>query len=511
MEKIQKLLREQIVRLLTLFKKSPRYIAVAGIFLLTVFYNLAIAVPPESPDVEKDVEQALSVRSGTVDIDREHPVKRYDERILSRKGDWYRVGLVAQSLDEDESLRISLVSSVGKTMRIGSVELRKDDGENYFEFVIAADGSYEDIVVEKVREESDEDRWRGGRVRLSDVFVSRLGVSGEADDVKRLQPTIFGEKNVQSLGMIMTGLNGRSDVKPPSNAHFIQGQTFAVSDDAYTLFVTMRIKQVGSAANGKYRLELRPYDSVTEKVGDEVLSKASFSAKDLKSVIDTDGSYRFDLPYRLEADKSYFLGVSDEYVKPGKRIQLEAFRNNADAPSVGQRYFEVSAVKRGVSQVGDPLTHAMIEDLGTSFRYRYHSNHTVTDMMDLFETSGKVSFDNESSAVIGKESAGVFFTYKIDTVHPFDDFRMEATQMGNDDNHIRVEYSFDNVFWKEIPVIRTDNALSFDELLRGDKRASAVYVRVSYAGSNDGSGAFGLSDFRVTATMPKEVAKKLPR
>jgi hypothetical protein len=156
------------------------------------------------------------------------------------------------------------------------------------------------------------------------------------------------------------------------------------------------------------------------------------------------------------------------------------------------------------------MTHSVIEDLGTSIRYAYRANHTVTDMMDIYEASDKVFFDSNEGLVVGKEETGTSFTYKIDLPQAFDDFRMKAVQLGDDENKMRLEYSFDNAFWKEVSAIRQDDAYVFDvSSLHNSGNVSTIYVKASYIGSKNASGVFGLSDFSVVATMPKEIAKKL--
>lgn len=499
---------KNIVRCIAFMRKSPRYGAIAGVFLLAIYYNSVIALPPESPQDSKEQDQIVTKKVVFADIDLDHPAKKYEHVLLSQKGDWYRIGLVARSLGGDESLKVSLVSSVGKVQEVGVADIKKGDGEKYFEFIVASNGSYEDVIVSKAVDESDKGMWPDEGVRLGDMFVSRLNIA-DATEEKSLQRTVFGAKDVQVI--LTQGINVTSGINLPHNAHFIQGQIFDVFGDRYLLSSNIRVKQNGATGTGKYRLELRSYDVQSKKVGDQVLQRIAFSAKDLKNIMDNDGSYRLNIPFALKKGQSYFLGVSDDYVKSAKKIQLESFRDNGVDP-LDFRYFSLSTVDMsGVQNEKNMMTHAVIEDLGLMLQYRYRSSHTVTDVMDMFESSDKVSFDDELGAIVGKEEIGTFFTYKIDTRQPFTDLQMKATQLGDDSNQIRLEYSFDNAFWKEISATQVDaSSKRFDMALHNvAKDTSTMYVRVSYIGSKNSSGVFGLSDFRVTATMPKNAVKKL--
>jgi hypothetical protein len=499
LKRVRNYLKEGVIAV----KKNQRYAAVVGIFAVVLYYHFAIVPHPESTDKNKNDTTATAVMRQVADLDRNHPLKQYKQQLLSQKGDWYRVSVVAESLDEDESLRIALTSSVGKTQEVGHMTVSKGDGAKYAEFVIMTDGSYENVTVEKEGAVFDASVWQNGRIRLARVFVSRLDVSS-ARDARMLTPTMFGKRDVRIL--TTTATDAMSGIQLPVDTHFVRGQTFDVSEESYLLSVNMRINQNGATGTGKYRLELRAYDSEHKRVGDKVFQRDAFSVKDLKTMADTDGSYRFILPYRLESGKSYFLGVSDDYVQSAKKIQVEIFQDNAKDGSIKMPYFVLFGVKKDTTLSGALLTHAVIEDTGSRFQYRYQSNHEATDMMDVFASSDDVSFDSGRDAVIGKEKEGSFFVYKIDTMHPFEDFRMEAVSLSNDtDKKIRVEYSFDNAFWKEVSVMQQDAMTNmFDAVVHNvDAMTKTIYVRVSYSGSKEGNGVFGLKDFRVTATLPK--------
>lgn len=504
-------LKKWFARYINFVKENPRYGAVAGVFLLAVYYHLAIALPADSADDTKKQDDETVILKSSTDIDSDHPSKTYERTLLSRKGDWYRIGLVSQSLDEDAELKVSFVSSVGKRQEIGLMEIKKDDGEKYFEFVVSSDDSYENVLVERVVNSNGNEAWSGGEVRLADMSVSRLDIA-DAGSAKSLRPTVFGKVDVENI--LMSGPDVKSKINLPRNVHFLQGQVLeAIEHDEHLLSANVRVNQNGASGTGKYRLELRSYNPKTKKIDNQVLQKTSFSIKDLKNLSDSDGSYRISIPFALKSGQSYFLGISDDYVKSARKIQLDSFDSDGGDPSVS-RYFSLSVV-RDVSMQGEKMmARSVIEDLGSKLQYRYLSNHTVTDMMDVYESSDKISFDDSLGVVVGKESLGTFFTYKIDTKQPFDGFRVQAVQLGdNDDKKIRVEYSFDNTSWKEVPATGGDTSEKVYDLTlhNADKNISAVYVKVSYVGSKDGTGVFGLSDFHVTATIPKDVARKLSR
>jgi hypothetical protein len=488
-----------------LIQKNARYVWIGGIFLTAIYYNLVIAPVAE---VKQNKNQSFrSENSGVIvaDIDEGSPSKVFQGMLHSRAGDWYRLGLKAQALDQDETMHIFVITPLGREKEIGRVELvynkDTDAAARYADFVFKTDGEYQDVVVRKEQKDSLEKNWSGGRVSLPYVNISRLDIARD-QDVTKLQETLFG--NTDMKGITLPEKEIASDVSSfPDKTHFLFGQVFDGIEGSL-LNIAMNVSYDATAkADGKYRLELHSYDSPTKTVGKDIIAKHSFSLDGLAKRLGDDGLYHFDFTTKLDAGKTYFIGISDYQVKPKNVLSVKKFSDGS-----GYMRFALPIFTK-VDTKGQLLTNAKIEDMGTSLRYTYQSNHTPMDAVDLFETSGNVWFDEDAQSVLGDGDENSSFTYKIDTIFPFNALHFIARQAGEKEKQVRLEYSYDNTFWKEISFKQIDGkSQEFDLIIYDNERkVSAVFVRVSFSGEKNKGQVFGLDRFQITADMSKNVSQ----
>ncbi len=167
--------------------------------------------------------------------------------------------------------------------------------------------------------------------------------------------------------------------------------------------------------------------------------------------------------------------------------------------------FVVSIVPSSENELANRLlTGAKVEDMGSVVLYTYATQKVTTDFSDLEDVSGGVKFDKKNGLVRGDAKPGTMFTYKLDTVYPFQTLRVQAKQTGNKENQVRLEYSFDKNSWKDVASVQDKGEpRMFDDVISAasEGSGSVVYFRVSYSGEKDKKDTFGLDSFRVTALL----------
>lgn len=153
---------------------------------------------------------------------------------------------------------------------------------------------------------------------------------------------------------------------------------------------------------------------------------------------------------------------------------------------------------------GDFLGGAKLEDLGKNLFYSFSMQNKKSDFDNLYEKSKGIKFDRKKQMVIGAQKNREFFVYKLDTLYPFEKLVLDAEQAGNDEKEIKIEYSLDYSFWKEISFEqKKDEPQKFSLSLNGDRKTRVVYVRVNYRGEERKSGFFALNKLSVNAIVQK--------
>lgn len=482
-------------------KRNPRYVFVGMFLLATVLFDMTMANRSlKENGVVAVNDEPISDKQviWRSDIDGNHLTKVYEDVMNARSGDWHRIGFTAKAFDQNEVLRILVRSEFGREKEVGTMAVPMDGKEHYADFLVNSDDAYRDVLVRKEKGDSDAE-WHGGRVMLSWFSVSRLQVTSDFQ-AKRLKSTLFG--GLDTLSYSLSGVYDHGDI-PPLPKGFIFGRTFNVDEDKYLLDVTMRLKYPSSDVSGKYRLELYEYDSSAKKLNGEALKRNPFTLKDIKNLADDNGQATLDFPVTLEKGKVYFIGIAD-----GNKVAGSGGLQVLDMDTSHTDGSNGSAVLRIAKPYTLPdgnrfLNNAKLEDFGPFSRYTYSSSQSPSDLMDVYDTSRKINYDEGNRSVVGDEVIDTSFTYKIDTVRPFTVLRMEASQLGDTKDQIRMEYSYDGSSWTGIDSTQEDKAPQmFDIVLTPDtQKRSVVYFRVSYAGEKNGKSIFGLRDFRVTANV----------
>jgi hypothetical protein len=473
-----------------------KYVGVALIFLVATWYGIVV-VP--TTGLKKDSKVSLIELDEDMlrpDLEGDRPSKTYSGLLDSRPGDIYRIGIRARAIDGDETLRIFAVSEIGEEREVGTVRLSKEGRETFSEFLFRADGIYRTLIVRK-EGETEEERWRGGRVAVPSLVATRLEVRTVAE-AEKLSPTLSRQARPDRI--VATEPEGSGKVSFPDDVSFEKWGIFR-SVGIRMFSVTFSLRQLVPGSDALHALEVREYDPDTRMVGKRVAS-LEFSEVTARSVAKDRGATVFELPTKLDPGRWYLVGS----VRKTKDAPPVSFLDIAD-DSGEHGPFLVEMVREAESEEADRLLFgAKVEDLGSDLlRYSYVPLGTAFDFFDLSDASESVTFDPGNGFVTGRAEVDEYFTYRFDTVRPFREMSVSAEQYHDYEDQISIDYSFDGKSdWVEIPYTQdVKEAQEFSGKIAGDGKRDVVYVRVRYAGEKDEKRDFALSRFRVTASLVK--------
>jgi len=400
----------------------------------------------------------------------------------SQAGDAYRLVFGARA-DDDQIVEVVARSQNGKEFSIGKFEIKKESDGGTFEKIFVADGKYQDLIFKRNGKEVLPE----SRIYIYNVRLTRL------ERVSNLDKTIFGKTDILNVG----SFDGDAyDAEVLSRKGKTVSQ-FVEIEKGGILFVDMKIEKVGNGGGGKYRISIK--DPSKEKGKKKYLKSLNFDSKSLGKYAKDEGLYRFELPVYSKNGGKYELEISNSEVEvdSGNYLKLGGFGDGQES------FFNVIATKYYEDSNGERiLTNAVFEDLGSEYLYCYENNGYVTDLLDVFESNESLQYDWFRNSLRNTGKKGSFYTYKIDTVKPFKSFRIEAKQLEIEKDQIKIEYSFDNENWKNLTYVQEKNGPQiFDHSFSNEGNHDAVFIRVGYG--DDGSSAFGLEKFKVTAYISK--------
>ncbi len=466
-------------------RRYSQYILVGVIFAVFVFYNIVIT--PQSP-FKKSKSSNRSAGRIAWDITTEKPEKIFTGVLQGRSGDWYRLG-VSTRASYSVRIDVSLYSVFNDDVAIGFLDIPESADFQYHEILFQIPtGTFSDIRF-VLRGEGAPGLWSYTGVKLSEFALSRLNVSSkfEAD---RLMPTLAG--NTEHI--MKTFAAG----KQISDSRVIFENSFTADAD---FIENIRVNTNEKSRQGSYVLELREKAGADSGNQDISIKRIILEPGEFGSDQDEWGNQSLTLPALLERGKEYTVslkntgGVSVKPIlSPLEGLQGEALDDtNITAIVFGRyAYTDDSAL----------LSGAKVEDFGGEILYSYSLSGEENDFFDLFDTEGSVRFDTKEKMIAGKQKGRTSFTYRFFTVRPFEKFMLAARQAGDNEKEVKLEYSFDNAFWREVPSTQEKNEPQiFSLTLSGNGNQNIVYIRASYNGEDKKTGSFGLDQLSVRAKL----------
>lgn len=464
-----------------------KYILVMVIFVVFAFY--AVAVVPEKPPKKHKASSSQSADRVEWNITTEKPEKLFPGVLQGLSGDWYRMS-VSTAASRSTRMDVILPSVWGEDVLIGSLDIAPSDSFRYHEIVFEIPaGNFSDVKFILQGEDAKES-WAYTGVRVEEFSLSRLNVRNKLE-ADRLAPTLAGtiEHTTKMLDV---------SSRPGSNSIF-ESRFMAETD----FIESIRLNAKEKSKNNGYVLEIDEIAVDGSEDNDISVKKVILKPGEIYSDKDEWGNQSIALPVRLTRGREYSIvlkGTGDA----SKNIVLSPLEGLAgeDGSSddknivaiASSRYTSVSGIAM--------LSGAKVEDFGGEVLYTYSLGGGVNDLFDVFDTEGKVKFDAKKEIVIAEQKQRTSFTYRFFTVYPFEKFVLSARQSGDGEKEVKLEYSFNNVFWREVPGVQESNEPQmFSLVLAGTGKQDTVYVRASYNSEDKKTGMFGLDQLSVRAQL----------
>ena len=463
-----------------------KYVLVVVVFAVSIFYTVAV-VPQESSKKSKS-SSSQSVKRIAYDITTEKPEKNFTGILQGRSGDWYRMGFSTVA-NHAARIDVSLHSVFSGDVSIGALDIEASDDFQYHEILFQIPpGTFSDIKF-VLHSEDTRESWSYTGVKVSEFALSRLNIRSKAE-ADRLTPTLAG--NIEHDTKIL------APSKEVSNSGGIfESRFFAEAD----FIENIRLNAKEQLKNNGYVLELREIVKGDAKNTDVSIKKVILEPGELESSKDEWGNQLIAFPARLEKGKEYRVllkGTGDASYNI-VFLPLEGLNSAlSDGKSIAAIVFGRYAYVKG----GAMLSGAKVEDFGGEILYSYSLSGEENDFFDLFDTDGSVKFDAKRKTVVGEQKQRTSFTYRFFTVYPFEKFMLAARQAGNSEKEIKLEYSFDNVFWREVPYVQAGNEPQvFSFAISGTGNQDTMYIRASYNSEDKKTGTFSLDQLSVRAEL----------
>jgi len=483
MKKVRNISWDQWVGLARYLSK---YSFVLVIFVVFVFYNVVV-VPKELPKKSQS-SSSQSAERVEWDITTEKPEKTFSGVLQGRTGDWYRMG-VSLMANRPTRIEITLSSVFSLAVSIGSLDIEAGNNFQYHEILFQIPTGMFSNIKFMLQESDSSDSWSYTGVKLSGLALSRLGVknSVEAD---RLAPTLAG--NTEHSTEVLNPDETISDSSVIFSSRFVAESDFIQS---------IKFNAKEKTPDNSYVLELREIKKGDTKNTEVSVKKVILAPGELTSVKDEWGNQSVILPARLESGKEYrvmLIGTGDT----AHNVALLPLEGSPEGISNGKNIATITFGRYVYAEGGAMMSGARVEDFGGEILYTYSLSGEMNDFFNLFNTKGSVKFDTKKKVIVGKQQQHTSFTYRFFTAYPFQKFMLAGREIDNTSNEIKLEYSFDNVFWSEVPFTQEESAPQmFSLLLTGTGVERVVYVRVSYNGEDKKTGTFGLDQLSVRAEL----------
>ncbi len=477
-------------------RENFRYILIFFVFLLVAQYHYS-ATPMETLKEDNDSRKNNHVVE-VVDLDTKNKEKTYQSIFQSQSGDVFRVGAYIKT-KKQEKVEVFIQSSLNDLLKIGEWTLEPSESGEYKELIFSPPGRYENIIVGLKNETgtTGTNKWSGTAVYIRSLFVTRVTVESRAG-IQNLHPTIFGIP--QRRQVFLFEENRKTTSKDLVWAFQAQGDFLDAIEFS---------GEIIGGGRQEYAFELSLVDPVRKEKQGGTTRSVSFILDALDDYRLPSGNYQVALPIPITRGAWYELSLT--------RVLSEDDKNFFNLGTLGIR--AIGDIDEGGKEASLGLLmglltraekdetfpeYARLEDLGNRLMYAYSFHGNKADYSNIFSASAGISFDQEKGLVIGNQKKNEFFEYRFDMVYAFDKFVLEATQQGDDEKEIKLEYSFDDTLWYEVPFTQEKGApQKFLLELQEEKKHRVLYVRVSYSGAEKKSGFFALKTLSVNASVPK--------
>ncbi|MFC1644678.1 hypothetical protein ACFL08_01470 [Patescibacteria group bacterium] len=512
MKKIKKLsgkIKKTFLGWITFFRENlnKRHLIVVVILVAVLWYGKFL---PEVEKVEINKKVSYQTQEGIMlpNITDKKPELIMQNVLRSEKGDFYRIYFDAKA-DSDETVYVKLRDDMNREEEVQSFSIMgpedksSDNQLKRYEIIFESSYFFDELIFYKKDTNVNKDRsdWDEGSVYIHNVKVSRLDIDSQAD-IGNIIPITVGKSEIIEGEHLKTGYS--VNFKKRLSRKNEKVRQFFVSDWNYLTGVNVNLDVVGDGGNGKYYARLGQLNRESRKV--EVLREIKFSADEIEKYYYRNGSCFFRFDVVLTKGATYYVEIVNKDVE----VDEENYVSLRNISNKNNDYFSIDVARALESDDGVVILNgSKIEDYGSRMTYYYDAQRSWSEALNIYDFKGDMFFDGEDNILANKLREGNYYTYKVDTIYPFEKMRIKARQKkSKEDVRVIFEYSFDNTNWKVIQGSRKNDKSPFEYDLIIDsenKESNVVYFRVSYVGNkNKKSRSFGLSEFNINALLLKK-------
>lgn len=486
-------------------RKNPHYPFVFFVFIAAIFYYIFI-IPPEA--LKKEKMPKNKVQTELPSLNAKHQEKIYNDIFQSQAGDVFRLGAFIKTKNA-EVIEILAESGLNEILKLEEWNLQPSEKGEYRELFFQTPGRYEDIVIrlkrsEKTKKTDFEKNWDDSAVSISAFSISRVEAQNLAGTYN-LASTVFGISTMTQdilLSQKKIKKDTSNEDKPSDSVEWL----FSSKGD-FLEALEFSGDVVGKGRQ-EYVFKLMRYFPDSKEAG-ELLHSTSFVLDAIDDLMISTGNYRMPFNFPLKKGEWYKIALvktpskdRDNYFSIGTlEMESGAVGDDTRTGDLALLLRERLRTKNDASF----LDGAKLEDLGKNLVYSFSLQGAPVDFLNIYEASSGISYDERRRLVTGSQKNRQYFVYKFDMPYFFDRFVLEAVQEGNDEREIKLEYSLDNAFWREISFTQeTGEPQKFILTLERSEKSRIVYVRASYNGAEKKSGFFALKALDVKASLEKK-------
>ncbi|HPN96145.1 MAG TPA: hypothetical protein PLK35_00100 [Candidatus Moranbacteria bacterium] len=451
------------------------------------------------------------------DLTNEKPRFYVNDIFNSREKEFYRIIFEAKS-NRPTSLSIFAANPLDENKKMKEVELESVNNYQTKEIFLASDKIYTDLLFKKNNPQD------GADVSIGHIYISRLNISSE-EEIKNLSPTIIGGADAEILDQKQENNSASFDqLKEPG---VFLGQTFEAEFNYITgVSLDIDIIKQSNMGDKKYSLELREVEDedTVPNIKSDPLAIVKFSADGIEEFRQENGKFLFPIMAKLKKDKKYFIGINNDNVKTNEFNYLipkgtkngNAYAKGSAAVkykkysylTTGDLYFKTFGFNLKEYEGYNILPGTIIEDRGKGqLFFSYSQRNNKYEFINSDSVSEDIYFDGENNYMAGtiREGRDSFIIYKVNTIHPFKNFSISASQGDLNLNKIRIYFSFDKKDWQEAPW-ETKNELQVWDYtsLQVPNNQKEIYVKIEPEKDKyPGQTKFGVKNFKFQAELIK--------
>lgn len=504
------MIKEKIKKIFEEIKKNQKYLWVFAVLFLVFLLNQSF--PAEIVTSKSCMGGKCKVVIINPTLSDEAPFFYVNNFFKSKSNEYYRIIFQVRS-NQKTAVDFFITNISDQDKKIKNFEIDKVNTDFIQEIIFKSDKEYSDLIFKKAKS-SD-----GADILIDKVEIAKLNVKND-QELAILAPTIFGEADnaeiedqVQEDGSYAFEQLGEPDV--------IFGQVFIPEMD-YITNVSLDIDIIKQSNSGgkKYSLDLRNVntESNVPDIKSNPIASLRFSIDDMEKYRQEDGKFLFPIIARLEAGKSYFIGINNDKMDVNKfnRLILRgtsdekkyskgkiAIKYKGDSYSaVGSLYFKTYGFKLKKYNDVNIILGSRLEDLGGGkARFSYRSSENNYELINLESVSKDIYFNESKKVLAGKieDESSSYLTYKFETAYPIESFSFSWKLVNPAWNAIKLFYSFDNKDWIDASLVDLagNKYQSFDfEFLKKQINKKKIFIKIEpekdkYPDQSE----FGIKDF----------------